>query len=149
MVVVSHRPRTGDRTQIAQEKIMQTLLRAGALTLGLIASVGVAVAQNAPGGGNAQDQLSLSPSQKQTIRQGLMNEQTQTTPGNQGQMGSKAPDSVTPHTLPSNVMNQVPATRNYLFVKLPDRILLIDPNQQLVAEIIPSDASSGPGTPPQ
>lgn len=128
---------------------MQTHLRAGALALALFGGVGLAVAQNAPGGGNAQDQLSLSPSQKQTIKQGLMNEQTQTTPGSQGQVGSKAPNSVTPHTLPNNVMTQVPATKNYLFVKLPDRILLIDPDRQLVAEIIPNDANSSPGTQPQ
>jgi hypothetical protein len=126
---------------------MQTHLRAGALALVLFGSVGLAVAQNAPGGGSTQDQLSLTPAQKQTIRQGLMNEQTQTTPGSQGQVGSKTPDSVTPHSLPSNVMIQVPAAKNYLFVKLPDRILLIDPDQRLVAEIIPGDAAS-PGTNP-
>jgi hypothetical protein len=125
---------------------MQTLLRAGALTLALFGSVGLAVAQNAPGGGSTQDQLSLTPAQKQTIRQGLTNEQTQTTPGSQGQVGSKAPGSVTPHSLPSNVMNQVPATKNLLFVKLPDRILLIDPDNKLVTQIVTDDNSSTTGS---
>jgi hypothetical protein len=134
---------------------MQTLLRADALTLALFGSAGLAAAQNAAGGGDAQDQLSLTPAQKQTIRQGLMNEQTQTTPGSQGQVGSKTPDSITPHSLPNNVMTQVPATKNFLFVKLPDRILLINPDQKLLAEIIPSDANSAgtstssPGSQPQ
>ena len=32
----------------------------------------------------------------------------------------------------------MPQTMNMLFVKLPDRILLIDPDQKMVAEIIPT-----------
>jgi hypothetical protein len=128
---------------------MHTLFRAGALALALFGSAGVAVAQNAPSGDNPQGQLGLSPAQRQTIKQGLVNEQTQAASENQGQVGSKAPDSVTPHALPSNVMNQVPQMRNYLFVKLPDRILLIDPDRQLVAEIIPADSENNPATQPR
>lgn len=130
---------------------MHMLFRAGALALALFSSAGLALAQGTPGaaGENTQDQLSLSPAQRQTIKQGLANEQTQTVSGNQGQVGSKAPDSTTPHALPSNVMNQIPQAKKYLFVKLPDRILLIDPDQQLVAEIIPADSESSPGTQPR
>jgi hypothetical protein len=132
-----------------QEKIMQTLLRAGAFALALLGSAGLAAAQGTPGSGNAPDQLQLSPSQKQSIRQGLMSEQTQTTAGSQGQVGSKTPASVTPHALPSDVTAQVPATKKFLFVKLPDRILLIDPDQQQVAEIILNDSDSNPGAQPR
>ena len=128
---------------------MQTLLRAGAFALALFGSAGLAAAQGAPGSGNAPDQLQLSPSQKQSIRQGLTSEQTQTTPGSQGQVGSKTPASVTPHALPSDVMTQVPATKKFLFVKLPDRILLIDPDQQQVAEIILNNSDSNPGAQPR
>jgi hypothetical protein len=124
---------------------MQTLLRAGAIALALFGSAGLAVAQNAPGAGNAQDQLKLTPAQKQSIRQGLTTEQTQSTPGSQGQVGSKTPDSVTPHAMPGHVTAQVPAVKNLLFVKLPDRILLIDPDQQQVAEIILDEGASNPG----
>ena len=122
---------------------MQTLLRAGAIALALFGSAGLAVAQGTPGGGSAPDQLQLTPSQKQSIRQGLMSEQTQTTPGSQGQVGSKTP--VTPHSLPGNVTAQVPAAKNLLFVKPPDRILLIDPDEQQVAEIILNDGDTKPG----
>ena len=128
---------------------MQTLLRAGAFVLALFGSAGLAAAQGTPGSGNAPDQLQLSPSQKQSIRQGLMSEQTQTTAGSQGQVGSKTPASVTPHALPSDVTTQVPATKKFLFVKLPDRILLIDPDQQQVAEIILNDSDSNPGAQPR
>jgi hypothetical protein len=44
--------------------------------------------------------------------------------------------------LPNQVTTQVPQTKSYLFVKLPDRILLIDPDTKLVAEIV----AAPPGT---
>jgi hypothetical protein len=125
---------------------MQTLFCAGAIALALLGSAGLAVAQDTPGGGSAPDQLQLklTPSQKQSIRQGLVSEQTQSTPGSQGQVGSKTPGSVTPHSLPGNVTAQVPAAKKLLFVKLPDRILLIDPEEQQVAEIIMNDSDASP-----
>jgi hypothetical protein len=129
---------------------MKTHLRLSALTLAVVGSANFALAQSTLGGGdNTQNQLSLTQAQKQAIKQGLANEQTQTASGSQGQVGSKAPGSTTPHALPSNVMNQIPQAKKYLFVKLPDRILLIDPDQQLVAEIIPADSESSPGTQPR
>jgi hypothetical protein len=145
MVDVAHPASGMHGIDTTQEKIMQTLLRAGAIALALFGSAGLAVAQGTPGGGSAPDQLQLTPSQKQSIRQGLMSEQTQTTPGSQGQVGSKTPGSVTPHSLPGNVTAQVPAAKNLLFVKLPDRILLIDPDEQQVAEIILNDSDTKPG----
>jgi hypothetical protein len=129
-----------------RRKNMQTLLRAGAIAVALFGGAGLAAAQGTPGGGNAPDQLQLTPSQKQSIKQGLQSEQTQTTPGSQGQVGSKTPSSVTPHALPSDVTAQVPAAKSLLFVKLPDRILLIDPDAQQVAEIIMNDSNTNPGT---
>jgi hypothetical protein len=144
MVDVAH-PASGMHSDTAQERNMQTLLRAGAIAVALFGSAGLAAAQGTPGGGNAPDQLQLTPSQKQSIRQGLTSEQTQTTPGSQGQVGSKAPGSVTPHTLPGNVTAQVPTAKNLLFVKLPDRILLIDPDEHQVAEIIMNDSDTSPG----
>jgi hypothetical protein len=59
---------------------------------------------------------------------------------------------VTPHSLPGNLTAQVPAAKNLLFVKLPDRILLIDPDEQQVAEIIMNDgdaSTSNSGAQPQ
>ena len=52
---------------------------------------------------------------------------------------------MTPHALLGNVTAQVPAAKNLLFVKLPDRILLIDPDEQQVAEIILNDGDTKPG----
>jgi hypothetical protein len=45
-------------------------------------------------------------------------------------------------SMPSNVTNQVPETKNLLFVKLPDRIVLIDPDNKLVTQIVTDNTGS-------
>jgi hypothetical protein len=135
---------------------MRQQLRAGTLVLALFGSGGFASAQTAPGSTGAQEKFNLSQSHEQMITQGLRSEPSQSAPGYQGDVGSKPPDSMTSKTLPDEVTAQVPATKTYLFVKLPDRILLIDPDTKVVAEIVggpattgrPSDASpTSPGSP--
>jgi hypothetical protein len=41
------------------------------------------------------------------------------------------------------VTDQVPETKSYLFIKLPDRILLIDPDSKAVAEIVGAPGTTG------
>ncbi len=117
------------------------------VAIAVLGGVGLAAAQNPAGGapGSGQGQLNLNQAQGRMVNQGLKGEQAQSAPGYQGQVGSKPPDSATPHALPNNVTEQVPQTRNFLFVKLPDRILLIDPVNRLVAEIVPADETTGSG----
>jgi hypothetical protein len=135
---------------------MRQQLRAGTLVLALFGSGGFAIAQTAPGSTGAQEKFNLSQSHEQMITQGLRSEPSQSAPGYRGDVGSKLPDSMTSKALPDDVTAQVPATKTYLFVKLSDRILLIDPDTKLVAEIVggpattgrPSDASpTSPGSP--
>jgi hypothetical protein len=135
---------------------MQRLLLTSSITVMLLSGVGFAAAQQTQGGGNApsmnspqspsssqssnptQKILMLSPAERQKIVQGLRDEQMQSlAQDEQAQVGSKPPESVSKQTLPTNVTSDVPQTKKLLFVKLPDRILLIDPDQQMVAEIIP------------
>jgi hypothetical protein len=52
---------------------------------------------------------------------------------------------VSQQPLPNQMTSDMPQTKKLLFVKLPDRILLIDPDQQIVAEIIPTDENGGQG----
>jgi hypothetical protein len=51
--------------------------------------------------------------------------------------------------MPENVATDVRQTKNLLFVKLPDRILLIDPDNKQVTEIIPVTETTGGGVPKQ
>ena len=125
---------------------MQIQLRAGAIALALLGSISFAAAQNVPGG--QQERLNLSPSQERSVSQGLSSEPTQPAQGYQGQVGSRPPESLKQQALPNDVTAQVPATKNLFFIKLPDRILLIDPDNKTVAEIVAGPATTGSGANP-
>jgi hypothetical protein len=114
---------------------MSQLIRAGAITLAIFGSVGFAAAQKPPG-------PDLTPTQQRTVSQGLASSPSQSAPtGAQPQVGDKMPDSMAAQQLPSNVTDQVPEVKKLLFVKLPDRVILIDPDSKLVSEIV-MDADS-------
>jgi hypothetical protein len=117
---------------------MRYVFRTSAIILALLGSVGFAAAQGRATGAN------LSQSQQQAVKQGLGSEQAQTAPaGAQAQVGGKLPDSMQAAPMPSKVAADVPQAKNLLFVKLPDRIILVDPNSQLIAEIIPIGETTG------
>lgn len=121
---------------------MNHLIRAGAITVAIFASTGFAAAQTS---GSARPDLTAS--QERTVSQGLANSPSQSMPsGAQPQVGSKVPDSMSAQALPNNVTDQVPEAKNLLFVKLPDRILLIDPDSKVVAEMIMDDSTTGSST---
>lgn len=119
---------------------MRTEIRASAISLLLAASVSTAAAQTTSGDAQEKEKLNLSSSQERSVSQGLSAERAQ--PSQQGQVGSKLPDSMTARSLPDSVTQQVPETKSYLFVKLPDRILLIDPETKLIAEIVADSADT-------
>ena len=52
---------------------------------------------------------------------------------------------MTPQAMPNSVTQQVPETKNYEFVKLPDRVVMVDPTDRSIAEIIPLPASPTTG----
>jgi hypothetical protein len=114
---------------------MSKLYHAGAITLAIISGVGVAVAQRAPS--------DLTPTQQRTVSQGLASSPSQPAPsGPQPQVGDKLPDSMTAQQLPDDVTDQVPGTKQLLFVKLPDRVILIDPETKQVSEIVMNNSNS-------
>jgi hypothetical protein len=116
---------------------MSKLIYAGAITLAIFGSVGIAAAQKPPGS-------DLTATQQRTVSQGLASSPSQAAPaGTQPQVGDKVPDSMTAQQLPSNVTDQVPEAKQLLFVKLPDRIILIDPDTKLVSEIVIDEVTTG------
>lgn len=128
---------------------MRQVLRVCATALAIFGSLGMAAAQQSPAQSGGQDKLNLNQAQGHAVMQGLRNEQTQQQPsGPHPQVGSKVPESTTPKAMPNDVTAQVPETKNFLFVKLPDRVLVIDPDTRIVAEIILASETtgSGPGT---
>ena len=119
---------------------MSKLIHTGAVTLAIFGSVGFASAQKASSN-------ELTPTQERTVSQGLASSPSQAAPTTQPRVGDKLPDSMTAQNMPSNVTDQVPEAKNLLFVKLPDRIILIDPDSKLVSEIV-MDSSTTTGSNP-
>jgi hypothetical protein len=126
---------------------MNRLLCSSALSLALVilGSAGAATAQNtndATQNNNAHP--SLTPAQQQMVSTGLASTPSQSAPpGAQPQVGDKVPDTMAARSMPQNVGQQVPEAKQLLFVKLPDRILLIDPDTKLVSEIVTEPATTG------
>jgi hypothetical protein len=90
-------------------------------------------------------ELNLTAQQKQAIMQSIQSERGQPAPaGFQPRIGASVPQSMSLRQLPSNVTAQVPATRDYEFAKLDNNeILLIDPRDRRVADIITSSGTTG------
>lgn len=111
---------------------------AGAVALALVGSVSIAAAQSGAGA-----KVDLSPAQEQSVSKGLASQPTQNAPaGYSAQIGGKLPGSLKAEALPSAVQAEVPEAKSLLFVKLPDRLLLIDPSTQIIAEIIPAGGTT-------
>jgi hypothetical protein len=129
------------------------LMRAGIITFAIFSSISFAAAQRGPG----TSQVDLTPPQERMVSQGLASSPTQPMPsGDQPKVGRAVPGSLTAQSMPSSVSDQVPEAKGLLFVKLPDRIVLIDPDTKLVTEIVidsvttganPSSAPTNPSTP--
>jgi hypothetical protein len=128
-----------------EETTMNRLLYSGTLSLVLLGSAGAATAQNANDvtqSNNAHP--NLTPAQQQMVSTGLASTPSQSPPsGEQPQVGDKVPDSMAAQSMPHNVGQQVPEAKQLLFVKLPNRILLIDPDTKQVSEIVTEPATTG------
>jgi hypothetical protein len=90
-------------------------------------------------------EISLTPQQKQTIMQSLQTEKGQAAPtGFLPRVGATVPQSLSMRQLPPNVTSQVPATKELEFAKLENNeILLIDPKDRRVADIIMPSGTTG------
>lgn len=125
----------------------------GTLAFALFATAGFAAAQTAQQHTQQQGQhqtetegrLHISALKGNTITQALSKVVPQQVPGFQGQLGSKAPEEANARPLPSDVTSEVPEAKGLLYAKLPDRIVLIDPDTKMVAEIITDMSTTGTG----
>ncbi len=95
--------------------------------------------------GVASADLNLTPQQKQTILQSVQSERGQPAPaGFLPKVGAPVPQSMSMQQLPSNVTTQVPAAKGLEYAKLDNNeILLIDPKDRKVAEIIMPSGTTG------
>jgi hypothetical protein len=116
------------------EKIMRKYVYRAAVVAGFLGSVAAASAD-----------LNLTPQQKQTIMHSVQTETGQPAPaGFQPKVGASVPQSVSMHQLPSSVTTEVPAAKGLEYVKLDNnQVLLIDPKDRRVADIITPSGTTG------
>ena len=118
------------------------------ITIAAVLSTGIALAQTPngqpPGAGprsgaeSIQPRLNLTRQQKQAVNRGLSDQPSQNAAADlQIRVGEPLPSSITPHVMPKSVTEPVPETKWYEFAKLPDRVLMVDPKDRSIAEIIP------------
>jgi hypothetical protein len=90
-------------------------------------------------------ELNLTAQQKQTIAQSVQTEMGQPAPaGFMPRVGASVPQSLAMRQLPSTVAAQVPAAKELQFAKLDsNQVLLIDPKDRRVAEIITPSGTTG------
>ena len=112
--------------------------------LGLLGSASLAAGEVAESAEH-RVRLNLSQSQEEAITQALSAEPAQAAPGYRAHSGSRPPDRLELKPLPDRLTARVPELARYLFVKLPDRILLIEPDSRLVAQLVGEPATTGTG----
>src|ERR1700733_8835188 len=119
---------------------MSKLIYAGVITLAIVGSIGFASARRGP----AADHPNLTSTQERAVSQGLAASPSQAAPvGVQPQVGNMLPDSLAAQALPSDLSDRVLDAKQLLFVKLPDRIELMDPETKLGTEIVMDEVTTG------
>jgi hypothetical protein len=114
---------------------MRKIAYRSALTAAFLGSIAVATAA----------EINLTDQQIQTIARSVQTEKGQPAPaGFMPRVGASVPQSMPAHPLPSNVTTQVPAAKNLEYIKLDNNnVLLIDPDDRRVAEIITPSGATG------
>jgi len=85
-----------------------------------------------------------------SIVQSIQSEKGQPAAGFQPRVGASVPQSMSMRPLPPNVTTQVPATKDLEYVKLDNNtVLLIDPKNRRVADIIMPAGTTGAAPAPR
>jgi Protein of unknown function (DUF1236) len=84
----------------------------------------------------------LNDQQKQKIAQVMATQMAASTTGSASNedksltVGNTVPASVTMHEFPANVSEQMPEMKNYKYVQMADKLLVIEPNNRIVIGVI-------------
>lgn len=114
---------------------MQKSVYRAAIVAAFLGSVAVATAA----------EVSLTAQQKQTIMQSVQSDRGEAPPvGFQPRVGAAVPQSMRMRQLPPNVTDRVPAAKGLEYAKLDNNdVLLIDPKDRRVADIITPSGTTG------
>jgi Protein of unknown function (DUF1236) len=85
----------------------------------------------------ASSQLSLTAQQKQAIWDSVGKAKGANAPANfQASVGASVPAQIALRSLPSDILQQVPNAKKYRYAKIADEVLLVDPTNHKVIDII-------------
>lgn len=121
----------------------------GAITLALLSSIGAAQAQLAPERPASSQQglhqpatepMALTQQQRSSIFRMVITQRDKVkTPPPAGMyvaIGAEVPASLELYTLPDQILSEVPATKQYKYTLWHDQVVLVDPINMKVVEII-------------
>lgn len=127
------------------------LVRYGTIALTLAGTIGVVSAQGLAPSPSAAPPSTLSPSavqpgaplmltpeQKSTILAAIQQDNKKITPPQDFQVsvGAEVPPSIELYSLPDGVMASTPAARTFKYTKLREHVVLVDPTNMRVAEVL-------------
>ncbi len=117
------------------------------LVIVLMGSGGMAAAQNTrepPPGATTSQQGKLTEEQGRAVARSLQKQPAQTLPpGTEVEIGKKVPDTLSLMPMPPEIFAVWPEARDVLYVRLPDRVVLFDPETQTGWQIILDHETTG------
>jgi|HubBroStandDraft_1064217.scaffolds.fasta_scaffold643287_2 hypothetical protein len=120
-------------------KVKTTIaLAMAALLAGITAGSAAEIASSHGGmAAEATDTLSLDATQQKTAWNDLNSQAAQNAPANfDATAGAKVPNTLTIKAMPSKVARDVSQLRPYDFAKLQGKVLIVNPSDRMIAEVI-------------
>ena len=129
---------------------MKSLIRDGAIVLTLLTSVGIAAGQTSQMGPNPSSAptsasttkpggtLQLSAAQKTSLYQTVAKEKVKSPPpaSFKPSLGASVPPSIELYSLPADFTAQVPAAKQYKYTVAQNQVVLVNPTNMTVVDII-------------
>lgn len=114
------------------------------LAIALLGGVGLVSAQDAVTGQKGK----LTEEQGRAVARTLQDKPSQTLPpGTKVEVGKKVPEILKLTPMPPEIFAVWPESRDVLYVRLPDRVVLVDPENEFGSQIILDTETTGaPGT---
>jgi Protein of unknown function (DUF1236) len=103
----------------------------------VVAAIAVALAQDAPP--RDLPHLTLTPAQRQTIHQSIVNQQDKksTAPDTfRAAVGANVPDTVKLEPMPKTIVELIPQTSGFEYGLVSNQVLIVEPRSRRVVEVI-------------
>ena len=118
-------------------KAQTAIALAAALLLSGATAASAEVASSHSGVAKAASKLTLTGTQQKTAWKDMSSASTQTAPsGFNATTGAAVPSALKLSAIPSKTARDVPALRSYDFAKIQGKLLIVNPKDRMIAEVI-------------